>query len=473
MFLVNLFKPKADPGPRRDILQELLSSKWSSLRMAVRTNENTLFFVSAFCDLSQKQTVKTCTYVYIVKKYNTKNRLSKIIFQCFLIICYITHFEERKKYGFGIYFKNLKWLSLLRQNKISSNFAAADKGIWAHTPTLVYVVHTTHTSWTHSHTLTLWLLIFLYIHLWLTTAISRVSGCLVVIIMSAMSWHLLLLYPFTKSHTMPAVKQSSYNTSWSTLLTSHTVRHVKVVTSFTEQWEPTALQPRKHTQCFTTLRRCVLQVNLFIFIQYWFSTSALFPILSHLYPLQSCPESPRHTETSRESRPWQPITVSPSARPMNVRISILAISMEMGSQWEDSKWPAVPHFDSQSRGAQESQTGNRCSEDTIQVSFTIVRCCLFFSLDSVVNKWLPWEPCWQRKRKPFVMHPGLAAASSNKSLENLELPNCQSAWLDVTLCSPSGVFVVIYFISYFSNSLSLRPCEDMPSVWSHSSSLHR
>lgn len=117
-------------------------------------------------------------------------------------------------------------------------------------------------------------------------------------------------------------------------------------------------------------------------------------------------------------------------------------------------------------------------EKTMRVKSTLLifRCLLLLSvwlINYIANEWLLWEQLWQQIQKSFVMHSGLALAATNKSLGNLELPNCQSAWLDVTLCFPSRVFVVvIYFISYFSNSLSQCLSEDMLSVCSHFSSVH-
>lgn len=68
---------------------------------------------------------------------------------------------------------------------------------------------------------------------------------------------------------------------------------------------------------------------------------------------------------------------------------------------------------------------------------------------------------------------GFGSTCGKQSLENLELPNCQSAWLDMTLRFPSRLFVVvIYFISSFSNSLSRSLSEDILSVSSHFSLVH-
>lgn len=129
----------------------------------------------------------------------------------------------------------------------------------------------------------------------------------------------------------------------------------------------------------------------------------------------------------------------------------------------DYKWQAAPHYQSRSRGAQESGNwhGDTTAEHNAetktqrrQCEFKNFRCSLLLSV------------CLIRLHSEYVVAMGtvlaeetqvicdalwLAVAATNKAAKNLELPNCQSAWLDVTLCFPSRVFVaVIYFISYIS-----------------------
>lgn len=93
-----------------------------------------------------------------------------------------------------------------------------------------------------------------------------------------------------------------------------------------------------------------------------------------------------------------------------------------------SQWPIItagPEEHRRGRLAQTQQTGQRPRQDnTIEVhdlNFQVFTTPVSYA----VKKWLPWEQFWQQKQS-FVMLPRFGNDNHKQSLENLELPNCQS-----------------------------------------------
>lgn len=245
----------------------------------------------------------------------------------------------------------------------------------------------------------------------------------------------------------------------------------------------------------------ILFITGFLHLHYFL----LGPIL-HVWKISLKRPLSRSTETERwEGRrsPWHQITVVLSARPMlGIRILVISflvlvyghtllicetvIAMHYpenrvkgritnGSQCRIIT--ASPEEHRRVKLAQRHNKQDKGRDETIQVKFTILifRCLLLLSI------------CLIRLHSEKVVAMGAVLAAETvicdalwfgrdnhkQSLENLALPNCQSAWLNVTSRFPSRVLiVVIYLISYFSDLLSQRLSEDMLSVCSRFSSVH-